>query len=114
VGELFQRGIGADATPWEAASRGCIRRGGVGRPARNEVRNVFIETYYYLSNVTQFTSSVLTAAKAEAKGVALHRKCNSLDARYIHSLIKDGITSCSILLYLPCLGIGSSIVGGRG
>ena len=72
--------------------------------------NVFIETYYRLSNSTQFTGNVLTVAKAEAKGIALHKKCNALDARYIHSLFKDGITSCNLLLFLPCLCIVSSIV----
>jgi len=44
------------------------------------VKNVFFETYYCLSNLTQFTSNVLTVAKAAAKGIDLHEKCNALDA----------------------------------
>ena len=80
VGQVQRRGVGNDATSWATTQTGRIWLCGLGRPDRHEVKNVFFDTYYCLSNLTQFTSNVLTAAKAEANGIALHKKCNALDA----------------------------------
>ena len=78
--EVFRRRVSRHATPRATASRGWIWRCEMGRPDRHEVKNVFFETYFCLSNLTQSINNVLTVAKAEAKGIALHKKCNAIDA----------------------------------